>query len=162
MITGLAKVTAIGVVAYCSMHGANNAKDQINQFVGLPKRIMTVYELKQIHRLILYELADGVPHSIELVKFCAEELSASGRDPGKDYWLSPYRLFYRGSLYQENSSVTLGYDDSDHFVVVSAGVDTKFRTKDDLTSKNDSSEEVQDLIKQIESAAEKEKSKSPS
>ena len=153
MIAFLAKTAAIGILGYCALNSAGHAKDQIENVTSLPKRVITLHELKQIHRLLQYDLVDASSRSIELSKFCAEELTAHGRDPGKDYWGTPYRLFYRGSLYDENSSVILSYSDADHMVVVSAAQDKKFQTKDDLTSKSSADEEVQELQKQIEAAA---------
>lgn len=155
MIGGVAKVLSIAIVGYCATDGMKNAGEQIKTITALPKRVMTVFELKQIHRLILYELVGESAAKIQMKDFCEKNLEAAGRDPGKDYWETPYRMFYDGSLYDENSSVTMGDQDSDKYVVVSAGLDKQFRSKDDLTSRNDTDEEVRELQKQIDAEIKK-------
>ena len=156
MIEGMAKIAAVCTVAYCSLSGMDNFKDQIRQFTNLPKRVMTAHELKQIHRLIHYDLVDGSGRAIRLSEFCKAELTAAGRDPGKDYWETPYRLYFKSILYSENSTVTLNYHDADRFVVVSAGVDQRFLSRDDITSRSDTDEDVQELVRQIEAKVKQE------
>ena len=163
MIGFLAKLTAIGVLGACVMHSSGNVSEQVENIASLPKRVMTVSELKQIHRLIQYELAGGSSVTIEMQDFCRKNLSASGRDPGKDYWETPYRLFFRSSIYNENSSAALSADDADNYMVVSAGQDKKFLTKNDLSSKTGTDPLVRELTEQIqeEIKAEAKSQKSP-
>lgn len=158
MIGAMAKIAAIGTIAYCAAGSFDNLTDQVNQIASLPRRMMTVHELKQIHRLIRYDLVGESARPVQLAKFCREELSASGRDPGHDYWDTPYRLYFRGTLHNEESSVVLANEDADGVFVVSAGADKKFYTRDDLTSKGNADKEVQLLLKEIESHVKKEES----
>lgn len=155
MIAALAKAASVGIIAYCAVGSTGRLSEQVNKLVSLPKRVMTVNELKQIHRLIQYELVDGSSRTIRLDEFCRKELDARGRDPGQDYWKTPYRLYCRGTLHGEGSSVSMIYDDLDHYVAVSAGADRQFMTKDDLTSRSDANEEVQKLMKQIDAEVKK-------
>lgn len=157
MINGLCKVLTVGVVVYCATDGLKNVDRQIDQFAAIPKRVMTVYELKQIHRLIQYELVGASSAIIRMSDFCAKNLQASGRDPGTDYWKTPYRLFFEGTMYGEHSSVSMAYEDSDKYLAVSAGQDKSFYTADDLTSRSSTDEQVKRLQEQIEAEIKKQK-----
>lgn len=157
MIAAVSKVMTIGIVGYCCMSSVQSGAGQVEKIANLPKRVMTGFELKQIHRLIQYDLVDGSSRSIALATFCREELTASGRDPGTDYWKTAYRLYFNGSLHHEESPVTLSYEKADRYVVMSAGMDKKYLTQDDLTSKSNTDAEVQELMKDIEAMEKKRK-----
>lgn len=155
MISGVCKALSIGIVAYCATSGLKDVDKQIDRFSAIPKRVMTVFELKQLQRLIQYELVGNSDSIIRMTDFCEKNLEAAGRDPGQDYWKTPYRLFFDGILYDENSSVSLGYNDSDKYVVVSAGQDKHWYSEDDLTSKSATDNEVKRLTEQIEEEVKK-------
>lgn len=155
MIAALAKLMSIGLVGYCCVNSIQKSSEPIEKIINLPRRMMTIFELKQIHRLIQYDLVDGSDRVIVLSKFCQEELTARGRDPGTDYWKTPYRLYFESRLYHEDASATLSYNDAEKYIVVSAGIDKKYMSMDDLTSKSDADEEVRELTEKIEKMAKK-------
>ncbi len=153
MIVAIIKAASLLAVGYCVVGGADKTKEQLENILALPKRVMTVHELKMIDRQIVYELIGSGPVSIEMTKFCKDAISWNTRKPGTDYWGSPYRLFYNRTLYGEHSPVSLTYDHSDQFAVFSAGQDQKPYTPDDLTSKGEESEDVKFLVEKIEKVA---------
>ncbi|OGH59260.1 MAG: hypothetical protein A3G34_02975 [Candidatus Lindowbacteria bacterium RIFCSPLOWO2_12_FULL_62_27] len=155
MISGACKVLSVAIIGYCAADSLKSAEKVVDSMAALPKRVMTTFELKQIHRLIRYELVGSSSASIRMDEFCRSNLSASGRDPGQDYWQTPYRLYMNGRLHHEGSGVSISEYDADKYVVVSAAQDKAFMSEDDLTSEGNTDADVQELRKQIDAEVKK-------
>lgn len=150
------KIVALLVLGYIIVNGWGNAARQAEGLLNLPKRMMTMHELKQLDRLIAYALVgnesrNAADLNTTMRAFCAQEVTGAGRNAAEDYWHKPYRMFCHGHLHDDDESFRLRPGERDKFVVVSAGGDKKFLTDDDLTSRQSTHAEVQRLQELIAS-----------
>ena len=68
-------------------------------------------------------------------EFCRESLDAPGRDTALDLWGRPYALFAPPKTMNPAVPVELRNVDSKRFMIVSAGEDSLYVTRDDVVSR---------------------------